>query len=375
MIEIAAALIAIVTGLVGMLHFFRQRQYSTHKISVKIGPENMGDGNAKLLPLSRDYSKSRPSFFIIGAEHKKRRKNLHVIRYVINNFGGAAMKNVQILLSYNSYFAVQNEFIEEITPNKYKEEVTKIGKKRKVQINQLGGACIIFEFPHIRPGEQIIFDDVLKFDGGKPHLNNTFWQNGINNIECNFENKKTIQYFVPITLSILMENGNRFDRNVFYIKSNLKHDERAIGTILADIEDAFWFGFVPNELCQKECLGLNPLLALIHKKMGKSGRLGWRRSMYRYESGYYFTTLQHEVRTKNGTKYNQDSQFQYSMQRVPLDLPNCDYSSMPSYVDSHMKLMMWLGYFSKEMQENLLDSGKKRAREKINELRCLIFRK
>ena len=348
-ISLVATIIGVLTGVLAILLFFRQRQFSRPNLQLIIGwdsPSHEIPRKLRKLPLS----------FVVMAPARSLNEPLIVyLPFCFKNPGRETVRNVRVSLEYPSDYLITNTVFESLAdfkptivpdigkadhvgllkPQFTPEQLQEMLKVREV-VEFDGRAQVTFEIPLIRPGEWLIMYELLRLPGLGPHSIEKlgFGSPGFNHVLDQMRKIPSVLDYLVVNLFVYAENHKRLNRKVSVIRFTSEADA---DRDMLKVGNTFWFGKLPPP-------GLyytDRFYRWLGYKLGWIGRAGM--SVSRRELGLMLFPKVATIETKTGKKYKKELPARARQQYFALTMPNCDYFAFPPQVNDSDSLLKWLG--------------------------------
>jgi len=354
---IISTIVGIMAGVLFILLTFWKNPFVKPKLYFKFGlPVDTlkNDFTKKQIKLIKQKNISLIAFF---PQEKSSKTHIGTMFFSVQNQGKEPLKNIGIMLEYSSDFLVDNKLFKSLicfeptrqeinkkivvarmNPFLTNEEIKKLIELRNVNICPGGRAQVYYNIPVVRPGEEFVLYDILAFRKGVIARFESLGisDNGFSHIEKLIRKIDGIDNYLIMNAWIYSENYAKQNKKISIIRLVNRAN---FNEVLNDFTKALWFGEYPRV----GTYFYDPIVGIILRKLKYIGRLD--RKLDKEELGLQVDSNNLNIRIKNGDTYtieNVDSE-QNTIQYFSIKSPNCDYFYLPSYVDSHDKLLKWLG--------------------------------
>lgn len=358
-ISILATVVGIVGGVLGIYLIVRKGQMDRPDLKLNVGLAGQQPGD-----IPKKFRNIPPSIVVISPMQGTTDPLIAFLFVKLENRGKESVKNVRLSLRYKERYHVDNHLMESISqfepavvrtpriPDKAlliqsrmrREEVRKSLEQRQVSV--FGGiAQISCEIPIIRPGEKVIFYDLLKLQGTGPDdfQDGMTGGGGFQNVLTRIREIKSLKDFFVADIDVFAENHRSMSSRVSVLRFASEADqegERAIEKFL----EALWFGKRPKP-------GIYYADRFVLWRRRKKNLIGsLSRGIFRHELGFITFSEFAQIKTKDKQTFSLELPEVSQVQHFAITSPNCDYFNLPARVNNFETLMEWMGFPSSPLK-------------------------
>lgn len=273
----------------------------------------------------------------------------------LENQGKEALKNVRLVLEYKKQYLADNQLLQSVSqfeptviqsryepntafllkPQRKVRDLRKTLERREV-VKYGEMAQISCEIPIIRPGEGVMFSDLLLLRGQGPDdfKGLEFVDEGFQNILTSLREIKSLKDYFVVSILAFAENHEKAHSRLSVLRfSNGTDPEEAFDRFMK----ALWFG-------EKPLSGYyfsNRIALWIRRKRNTVGRLSQK--IIKDEIGIITFPEVALVRTKMGQAFAMEVPDISQGRCFKITSPNCDYYALPRHVNNFKTLWAWMG--------------------------------
>lgn len=363
--ELVVPLVALIAAILGVVVIFAQRQLKFRRVRPKYRIGTIPDTIELTLqrgglPIDKKTEKRLQGdhlfypVFLDKREQKKFNPKFHLFYFpiCIENKGNSPIEHLQVTLIYPNRHAVDyNEISNEISGGDC-YQITEDGHAQTYSISQSkdrdppferhvasmhSSANVVYNFPIIRPGEQLTVYEALKFTHEDASLFAEAQQQfcGYDAIAAKINEIEDVRNNFPIIAFFRSASHQPVVRRA--IVFSIHGDKNNSSKVIKEYVRAHWLGRLPQGgRYFPPPFGFTWLL----RKLGVCGALS--RSMTREHPMIFHSTNPLYKKMENGDFFSFDERGPQLIGFASLRMPNIDFFKIPDHVKNPNDLINWL---------------------------------